>query len=269
MNSAAPLRTKPVKDAYRAERTKLRTLGSTFWLLAATVTLTIGVSAAAAAASNYSSDNPSQDTTKLALAGIGLGQSVVAVLAVLAVSNEYSTGMIHTTITAVPRRTRLLAAKAAAVTAAVLPAATVAVAGCLLAGRLILPRGGYTPANGYPLLSLSHGPTLRAVIGSVLYLALIALFSLGVATVIRDTAVSIGVVLGLLYLFPLVGQTINSPAWHRHLEQIGPTTAGLAIRATTNIRALPISPWAGLGVLAAWSAGSLLIGGLLLYLRDA
>ena len=55
----------------------------------------------------------------------------------------------------------------------------------------------------------------------------------------------------------------------RHLQQIGPMTAGLAIQATTGLNSLPISPWAGLGVLAAWAAGALLLGGLLLRLRDA
>lgn len=257
-----------MKDAVHAEWTKLRTLASTYWLAAATALLTVGVSAAVTTAYNFSPNSPSQDTTKIALTGIDLGQSIVAVLAVLAVSSEYSTGMIKTTLTAIPRRARLLAAKTVPLTAAVLLVATITVAGCLLAARLILPHGGYTPANGYPLLTLSHGPTLRAATGSVLYLILIALLSLGVATAIRDTAASIGVVLGLLYLFPLLAQTINSPAWQRHLEQIGPMTAGLAIQATTDVRSLPISPWAGLGVLAAWSAGALLIGGLLLHLKD-
>jgi ABC-2 type transport system permease protein len=55
----------------------------------------------------------------------------------------------------------------------------------------------------------------------------------------------------------------------RHLEQIGPMTAGLAIQATTGLNTLPISPWAGIGVLAAWALGALVLGGMLLCLRDA
>jgi ABC-2 type transport system permease protein len=55
----------------------------------------------------------------------------------------------------------------------------------------------------------------------------------------------------------------------RHIQQIAPMTAGLAIQATTSLRTLPISPWAGLGVLAAWAAAALLLGGMLLHLRDA
>ena len=116
-------------------------------------------------------------------------------------------------------------------------------------------------------MTRSSKPT-RAAIGSILYLALIALLSLGVATIIRDTAVSIGVVLGLLYLPPILAQAVADPL-RRHLLQIAPMSAGLAIQATTNLRALPIAPWAGLGVLATWATASLLIGGLLLRLRDA
>ena len=67
---------------------------------------------------------------------------------------------------------------------------------------------------------------LRAAAGSVLYLALIALLSLGIATAVRDSAVAIGVVLGLLYLFPIIAAVVR-PAWQRHLEQIAPMTAGL------------------------------------------
>jgi ABC-2 type transport system permease protein len=77
------------------------------------------------------------------------------------------------------------------------------------------------------------------------------------------------VILALLYLFPIVAAVAANQQWQRHLEQVGPMTAGLAIQATTGLRGLPISPWAGLGVLAAWAAGALLAGGLLLRLRDA
>jgi ABC-2 type transport system permease protein len=76
-------------------------------------------------------------------------------------------------------------------------------------------------------------------------------------------------VLGLLYLFPIIAGVVTSPHWQRHLQQIGPMTAGLAIQATTNLGGLPISPWAGLGVLGAWATAALLAGGLLLRGRDA
>jgi ABC-2 type transport system permease protein len=168
-----------------------------------------------------------------------------------------------------PRRTTVLAAKAAILTGVVLAAGALAVLVSLLVGRLILPANGFTPDHGYPLLSLADGPVLRAAAGSVLYMALITLLGLGAATAVRDSASAIGVVLGLLYLSPIVAQMVSDQDWQRHLQQVGPMTAGLAIQATTGLRDLPISPWAGLGVLTAWAAAALLAGGLLLRLRDA
>ena len=253
--------------ALRAEWTKLRTLASTGWLLIGAVILTIGLSAAVADSTHVTSGS-GQDPTKLSLTGIYLGQTVIAVLAVLAISEEYGSGMIRLTLSAIPRRLILLAAKTANVAGLAFVAGLLAVAGCLLAGRLMLPAAGLAPAHGYALVSISHGATLRAAVGSVLYLVLIALLSLGVATAIRDTAVSIGAVLGLLYLPPILVQAVTDPL-RRHLQQIAPMTAGLAIQATTNLRSLPIAPWTGLGVLAAWAVASLLVGGLLLRLRDA
>jgi ABC-2 type transport system permease protein len=258
-----------VRRALHAEWTKLRTVTSTTWLVLASIVLTVGVSTAVVAAVNYSSSGSIDDTTKLSLMGIDLGQAVVAVLAVMAITSEYGTGMIRVTLAAVPSRHTVLAAKAAIVTGLSLATGTIAVLGCVLAGRLILPANGFTPANGHALLSLADGSTLRAAAGSVLYLVLIALLSLGIATAVRDSAIAIAVVLGLLYLFPILTQVVTDEDWQRRLQRIAPMTAGLAIQDTTNLDSLPISPWAGLGVLAVWAAAALVGGGLVLRLRDA
>jgi ABC-2 type transport system permease protein len=256
--------------ALRAEWTKLRTVAGPAWLLAALVTLTIAVSALATAAVSCPSGTACPvDEAKLSLTGVQFGQAIVAVLAVLAITGEYSTGMIRVTLTAMPRRTTVLAAKAGLLAALALAAGALAAAGSVLAGRLILPGHGFTPDRGFALLSLANATMLRAAGGSVLYLALIALLSLGISTMVRDSAVAIGIILALLYLFPIVANVVTNEQWHRHLEQIGPMTAGLAIQATTDLSSLPISPWAGLGVLAAWAAGAMLAGGLVLRLRDA
>jgi ABC-2 type transport system permease protein len=116
-------------------------------------------------------------------------------------------------------------------TVSVLAAAIIAVAGSVLAGRLILPGHGFTAARGYPLPSPSDGSAVRAAAGSVLYLALIALLSLGIATIIRDSAAAIGVVLGLLYLPPVIAAILASNA-------------------------------------KVWAAAALLVGGLMFRLRD-
>jgi ABC-2 type transport system permease protein len=256
--------------ALSAEWAKVRTLPGTGWLLLATIAVTVAVSAATSATmSCTSSAGCHPDITQLSLTGTDVGQAVVAVVAVLAVTGEYATGMIHATLAAVPRRTVMLTAKAIVVTTLAAVAGVLAAGGSLLAGRLILPGQGYTPARGYPDLSLADGVVLRATAGTVLYLALIALLSLGIAAAVRDAAAAIGTVLGLLYLFPVLGLAVSSPGWHRHLQQITPMTAGLEIQASIGLKTLPISPWAGLGVLAAWAAAALLVGGLLLRLRDA
>ena len=255
-----------------AEWTKLRTLAGTGWLLLALVTLTVALSALSALATTAAtcpSAGCEQDPTRISLTGVQLGQAVVAMLAVLAINDEYATGMIRTTLVAMPRRATVLAAKTGLLAGLTLAAGTVAVLASVLAGRLILPGNGFTPAHGYPPLSLTDGPTLRAAAGSVLYLMLIALLSLGVATAVRDSATAIGGVLGLLYLFPVVILMVPDLDWQRRLWQISPMNAGLAIQATVDLPSLPLSPWAGLGVLAAWAAAALLTGGLLLRLRDA
>ena len=97
----------------------------------------------------------------------------------------------------------------------------------MLAGRLILPGRGLHP--GCTATRRCRWPAARTCeppAGSVLYLALIALLALGVATAVRDSAVSIGLVLGLLYLFPVIASALD-PHWSRHLQQIGPMSAGL------------------------------------------
>jgi ABC-2 type transport system permease protein len=258
-------------NALHAEWTKLRTVAGPAWLLAATIAATVAVSTAATAAVRCPSGTACPvDTTKLSLTGIEFGQAVVAILAVIAIGSEYSTGMIRLTLTAMPRRLAVLAAKAVLLAGLVLAAGVIAVGGSLLAGRVLLPGHGFTAARGFPLLSLADGPTLRAAAGSVLYLALIALLSLGVATAVRDSAVAIGVVLGLLYLSPIILTVlVHSPVWYHRLERYAPMSAGLTIQDTTGLRSLPISPWGGLGVFAAWAAAALLAGGLVLRLRDA
>jgi len=266
-------------DALHAEWTKLRTLASTWWLLAAAAALTVAVSAAVAA-SYHCSGGPggaagcspaatNADPARISLTGVELGQVIVALLAVLAVGGEYGSGMIRVTLAATPRRLTMLTAKAIVVTGWALVAGLAGVAGALLAGRLILPGHGLTAANGYVVPSLANAADLRAFGGSVLYLVLIALLALGVTTAVRDSGVAIGLVLGLLYLFTIVATVVPDQHLARHLQQIAPMTAGLYIQATTGLRLLPLTPWQGLGVLALWSAGALLLGATLLRLRDA
>jgi len=251
-----------------AEWIKLRSLRSTHLTMVCAIALGagLGVLDTASVAHHWATmsaaDRAAFDPVGDSFTGLAFAQLAFGVLGVLTISSEYGTGMIRTTLTAMPRRTEVLAAKAVVLTGGVLVAGTAGVLSSLVAGRLVLP------GHGFPPLALAHGPTLRAAGGSVLYLALIALLSLGIATLVRDPAAAIGIVLGLLYLFPILLGVVTSPTWQRRIEQVSPSNAGLAIQATTRLHGLPLSPWAGLGVLAVWAAAALVAGGALLARRD-
>lgn len=251
----------------RAEWTKLRTVSGPAWLLAGIIVATAATGAATAGAAGCPALGCGQDPARISLAGVYLGQAVAAVFGVLIIGNEYSTGMIRVTLTAVPHRLAVLAAKASVLCVPVLAAAALATAGSMLAGRLMLPGHGFTAAHGYP--TVTGGADLRAAIGTVLYLTLIALLGLGVTAAVRDSAAAIGLVLGLLYLFPVLAALTTDPHLRRHLEQIAPMNAGLDIQATIGLRDLPLSPWQGISVVALWAAGALLLGAATLHHRDA
>jgi ABC-2 type transport system permease protein len=258
-----------MRAAVRAEWIKLRTVSGPGWLLLACAVVTVTVSSAVVAVEKCSSASCAVDTTKVSLTGVQVGQAAVAILGVMVIGGEYATGMVRVTLAAVPRRAVMLAAKAVAIAVVTAAAGIIAVLGSLLAGRIFLPGNGFTAAHGFAALSLGNGPTLRAAVGSVLYLVLVALLSLGVAAAVRDSAFAIAIVLGLMYVVRGVSSLVLDPAWQHRVDRVAPMNAGLAIQSTTNLSKLPIGPWAGLGVLAVWTAAALLAGWLLLRLRDA
>ena len=221
-----------MKHALHAEWTKLRTSPGNPALLAAIVAGTVAIGAAA-----YSGD-PARPVSSLI--GVQLGQAIVAILAVQAVGPEF----LAVSLAAVPRRVRLLTAKAVVLAVVVAVAAGVAVVGCRFVGDV----------------------SVRPAFGTVLYLILIGLLSLGLAVAVRNSAAAIGVVLTLLYAVPLVTAMIIDPGWQKRLQQINPVSAGLAIQNTTGDGV--IGPWKGLGVLALWTLGALLAGAAALRRQD-
>ncbi|MFI5907545.1 ABC transporter permease [Dactylosporangium sp. NPDC051541] len=242
-----------MKAAVHAEWTKLRTSAGNWWLLLGVVAATIGLSAFVSGAISCAT-GCTADLPKVSLAGVQLGQAVIAILAALVIGNEYATGMVRVSLAAVPGRTRLLLAKAVVLLATTSVASVAGVAGSVLVGRVLLP---------------AHAFWWRPAAGSVLYLELIALLSLGLATAVRSPAAAAGIVLGLMYAWPIVTLAVSDKAWSRRLDQIGPMSAGSAIQATKDLATLPIGPWAGLGVLALWALAALLAGWFLLARRDA
>lgn len=257
-----------MRYAGHAEWTKLRTDPAQVRLLLGVVALTLAVGAAVSMTARCDAPGCGADATRLSLTGVMAGQVVVAIVAVLMAGNEYSTGMMQTTVAAVPRRPAVLLAKAAVLSAVTLMAGALGVFGSLLIGEMVQPGRGFTEAHGYATLSPADSETLRAAVGSVLYLTLVGLLCLGIALVVRSSAAAIGIVLGLLFLFPLLSQVIMDPDWQRLLQQIAPMTAGLSVQTTVAVDRLPIGPWEGLGVVALWAGGALAAGGALLSSRD-
>jgi ABC-2 type transport system permease protein len=254
-----------------AEWTKLRTVQNTAWLLIAIVAGTVALSTMIMISMDGrpGGDGCGADTTRLSLSGVYLGQVAVLVLGVLMITNEHESGMIRATLAATPRRLAVFAAKAAVLLTVVLGAGLVGVLGSFLAGRNVLPDQGFTVANGVQALSLGDEPTLRANLGTVLYLALMAMLGLGVGAMVRDTGVSIALILAALYVLPMVAAVIRNEDVREWIGKLAPMNAGLAIQSTRNLSELPIGPWAGLGVFAAYAIAAALAGAVLFQLRDA
>lgn len=254
-------------DVVRSEWTKLRTVRSTYFTLGVAVLLSVGLGAliGLAVASNYHSMSPSDkltfDPTSVSFFGMSLGQLAIGVLGILVITSEYGTGMIRTTLQAMPRRGWVLGAKAL-----VFAAATVVVGEILsfAAFFIVQPilKGG--PA---PHASLGQPHVLRAVIGAGLYLAVTGLLALGIGAIVRNTAVSITVMVALYFVFPIVSNAFPSSI-QNPLQEYLPTGAGQQV-ATVVRTAHTLAPWAGFGVMCAYAAVALLAAYALMRRRDA
>ncbi|RFS87509.1 ABC transporter permease [Actinomadura spongiicola] len=257
-----------MRRALLAEWTKLRTVRSTAWTpwTAAVLTMALSLPILGTAGPDTTACGAATgcDPVRLSLTGVQLGQLAVIVTAVLTMSAEYGTGLIVPTLTAEPRRLRVLTAKAITVTATALCAGLMSVAGCLIAGHVLLPGADLSS----PLVPITW-PAMRAASGTLLYLVLIALFSLGLAAALRDTATALSTVLALLYMPGILARFIADERWNTLVDRYAPMSAGLAVQNTDHPSAQSIGPWAGLGVLAAYATAVMAAGAVLFHRRDA
>jgi ABC-2 type transport system permease protein len=259
-------------QAVGAEWIKLRSVrSSTGMVLAAFVFSLIGtfLICAGSTTEGGSPGRPGDnDIVRDSLAGVWLGQILFAVLAVLVVTSEYSTGTIRATFAALPRRRVVLAAKTLVTGFVVLVAGLLTATACFLLGQSLLRGNGFDYAGGYPHASLDESPVLRAVAGSGLYLAALALLALGIAAIVRHTATAITLVLALVFVPPIAAgmlpESLSEP-----LQKFSPM-AGLAVQETVvRSDSIPIGPWAGLAVLGAYALGALVLAAWLTKRRDA
>ena len=189
-----------------------------------------------------------------------IGQLTIAVLGVLAMTGEYGTGMIRTSLAAVPRRGRLLAAKAAVFGAVALVTGELVSWVAFFVGQLMI-------SGHQPTASLGQPDVARAVVGGGLYIALIGLMAVAAGTILRHTAAAITAVIGVLFVLPGVLEALPS-SWRVPVEKYWPTGAGEQI-LMVNRDANTLPAWAGFGELALFVAVLLALGYFLLQRRDA
>lgn len=254
-------------DVVRSEWLKLWSLRSTWITLGVAILLGIGGGAgiAAAAAHAYRKGQVSPggwQPVQVSLISLFFVQWAMAVLGAMSITGEYGSGMVRTSLAAVPRRGRFLVAKAAVLTGVVLVVGEVIAFGSFLLGQAVL-------GAGVPHASLSDGATLRAVVGAGLYLTAIGLLSTGLGFLVRSTAAAIAIVVGVLFVFPIVFAAIPV-SWLKTVDKWWPTQAGQQIYSQVGGHASDVlGPWAGFGVLCAFVAVVLALGYTVLRSRNA
>jgi ABC-2 type transport system permease protein len=260
-------------QALRSEWVKLRTVRSTAWSLLVFVGISILFTSLLTSGSSTEGGSPGHggdnDIVLDSLAGVWFGAIAAAVLAVLVITSEYSTGMIRTTLLANPRRRTVLAAKTVIVGGVVLVLGLATSAACFQIGQWFLRGNGFNYDGGYPAVTLADHEALRAVLGTGVYLGLLAVFALGVGAVLRHTAGAITVVLAAL-LAPVIALTFLPDSIADWVERYCLMGAGLAIQQTV-VRddSIALSPVRGLLVAAAYAAVPLLLALWLIGRRDA
>ena len=255
----------------RSEFTKIRSVRSTYWTLLVLLVVSVGIGAgiSAVVAADWSQPpTPGappdiHDATQISIVALlYLGQLVIVVLGALVLTAEYSTGMIRTSLIAMPRRIVLYVAKAVAFAAVALVVSLVTAFTAFYLGQSLLARTHYSA-------TLAGPDVLRAVIGSALYITLCGLFAFAAAAIIRNTAGTITATIGLLFVIPTLVNLLP-PSWGNDLVRWLPSSAARAISATVG-RQDPhmFSPWGQFTVFAVYTAVLLVVGGILFRKRDA
>jgi ABC-2 type transport system permease protein len=249
----------------RSEFTKIRSTRSTYWTLITLVVVTIGfgVLASEGAVHNPGQLAPDFDPTQQSLFGLYVGQLVIAVLGALAITSEYGTGMIRTSLTAMPRRGTLFAAKATVFAAVALVTGLVTSFGAFFLGQLVMSGAHINASIGQPHV-------LRAVIGGALFLAACGMLAYGIGAILRHTAGAITASIGLLFVLSILVNALPQ-SWQGHVDEWMPAIAGSQIWTVKPVRGFPpvFAPWTGFAVFCGYAAIALIGGWILFRRRDA
>ncbi|MFC8800221.1 ABC transporter permease subunit [Promicromonospora sp. NPDC057138] len=265
----------------RSEWIKLWTLRSTWWTLGSTVVIMAGFALMMAVVVQFLNDQmgdvePAQEgqasmdavfgAPTVIAGGYEFAALVVAVLGAMVITGEYSTGMIRSTFAAAPGRLNAFAAKATVLAAVTAVLTTVS----LLLGWLVsLP---ILNANDMAL-DWSNGDDVRKLYGVVIYTALVALFALGIGTLLRHTAGAIFTVVAVFLVIPFVFNIVvafaSSLDWVLDVNKFLPSVAGSAITPSGAQVPEVLDPWVGISVLGAYTVIVVIAGALRLKLQDA
>ncbi|MER7843895.1 ABC transporter permease subunit [Kitasatospora sp. NPDC096077] len=247
----------------RSEWTKIRSVRSTLWTLALAFVVTVGIGALLSLLTNNNftefrrHDQSPFDATGTAFSGIMLGELAIIVFGVLAIGNEYSSGMIRVTLAAVPQRGTLLAGKALVLGVLALAVALVTAFATFFTGQALL---------GSHSTTLSEPHVLRAVLGAALYLTMLCLFSAGVTAMLHNQTLALGV---LVPFFFLLSPILSAVPKVKTLAHYFPDYAGSRMLLVYEQNGQPYGPWTGFAICLAWTLAALIGGALVLKNRDA
>ena len=298
-----------LRGAIASEFTKIRSVRSTYWTLAALLVVSIGIGAAITGGTEANfSHNPANkaafDATQISLiAFFEIGQLIIAVIAAMVITSEYSTGMIRTSLTAQPRRGTVYAAKAIVLTSLTLIVSLVTSFIAFFVGQALLSSSGVSaslfhsvtiPQNanvtcpqkglgggggGLPpgckvvfsgSYVISPSTVLLAIIGCALFVTLVAILAFGIGALVRHTAAAIAIAIAALFIIPVLEQALPNQ-WRWDIMRFLPDAANRVVSVTIPGSADPHlwSAWPQLGVTALWAAVLLGAGAYLFRKRDA
>lgn len=252
----------------RSEWIKVRSLRSTWFSMAAAVLVVDGLGTLFSALHAHQitqNFGPSAlvhyDATQVSLRGVFLAQLAIGVLGVLVITGEYGTGMIRSSLTAVPRRRPVLLAKAA-----VFAILTFAVA--LPTTVLGFELGQFAQRSTHVQAGLGTPGALGAIVGGAVYLTLIGLLAVGIGFVVRNTAGALATLFGIVLVAPLLVNALPEP-YATDVAKFLPLNIGARAVATTDFDPSLLGPWVGIAVMAGYAVIALAAGALVLSGRDA
>ena len=252
-----------------SEWTKFRSVRSTLWSLLVLIVTDVALTAilTAVIVKQWNTLDPGRKAHfntdpggTILGSGVELGQLAVCVLGVLVIASEYSTGMIRSSLLAAPTRLPILGAKACVLAVTVFVVAELGAFPSFVIGSAIV----HSKAD----VSMSSPGALRAIIGTGLYLTMLALFAFAIGALIRHAAAGITTVIGFVLVLAPLAQLLPGSVG-KHIHAYLPSEAGRLVMQTSPQSGDLLTPWQGYGVFAVWTAGLLIAAGFVIRIRDA